>query len=334
MPGMEDRIVHCIPGSALPIITAMLRRSFMFLLSLSGLFCMLQAQEAPALRIAALHPILGDMARAIGGTHVQVTDLLRPNGNLHGFEPNPQDIAAAGKAQLVLASGKNLEPYLPRLKDALGGRASILDLGAAVPDVPVAEDSEEHEHHHDEADCTCAHGPNDPHWWHTPANMKRAARTLSATLARMDPAHAQDYRDNLAGWNRRMDRLSAWARTELAGIPADSRILVTGHAAMNHFCREFGFRSISVQGVSREDEGNPAQLAATLKKLRASGVRAIFPEYSANPKSLKEIAGSLTIPLAKPVNTDGLAPEGHTFETMFKSNVGVIKEALTPTPAP
>ena len=56
------------------------------------------------------------------------------------------------------------------------------------------------------------------------------------------------------------------------------RILVTGHAAMNHFCREFGFRSISMQGVSREDEGNSAQLAATLKKLREAKVKAVFPE--------------------------------------------------------
>ncbi len=126
------------------------------------------------------------MARAIGGSHVQVADLLRPNGNLHSFEPAPQDIAAAGQARLVLASGKNLEPYLPKLKDALGGRAQILDLGASIPDVPVAADTADHDHGHD-GDC-CAHGPNDPHWWHTPANMKRAARALAAALTRMDPA--------------------------------------------------------------------------------------------------------------------------------------------------
>lgn len=77
---------------------------------------------------------------------MQVADLLRPNGNLHSFEPAPQDIAAAGQARLVLASGKNLEPYLPKLKDALGGRAQILDLGASIPDVPVAADTADHDH--------------------------------------------------------------------------------------------------------------------------------------------------------------------------------------------
>ena len=63
----------------------MLRRMLIPFLCLLGLFCTLQAQDAPALKIAALHPILGDMARAIGGSHVQVADLLRPNGNLHSF---------------------------------------------------------------------------------------------------------------------------------------------------------------------------------------------------------------------------------------------------------
>ena len=164
--------------------------------------------------------------------------------------------------------------------------------------------------------------------------MKRAARALAAALTRMDPAHEQDYKAGLARWNRKMDQLSSWARKELADIPETDRILVTGHAAMNHFCKEFGFRSISIQGVSREDEGNSAQLASTLKKLRAAGVKALFPEYSSNPKSLTEIAKSLNIPVARPINTDGLAPDGHTFETMFKQNVGIIKEALSPSPKP
>ena len=56
----------------------MLRRILIPFLCLLGLFCTLQAQDAPALKIATLHPILGDMARAIGGSHVQVADLLRP----------------------------------------------------------------------------------------------------------------------------------------------------------------------------------------------------------------------------------------------------------------
>ncbi len=310
----------------------------LFLVCLLSLCCLAFAQGKP-LKIAALHPILGDMARSVGGTHVEVIDLLKPNGNLHAFQPTPQDIAAAAQAGLVLASGKNLEPYLPKLRDSLPAGTLILELGATIPDVPVSADSAEaagdHEHG---AACAhghcCHHGPHDPHWWHTPANMKRAARTLTASLSKLDPSHAADFKAALIQWNRRMDQLSAHARTELAGIPADRRILVTGHAAMNHFCKEFGFRSMSLQGVSREDEGNPAQLAGVLKKLRESGVKALFPETSSSPKALEVIADSLNIPVAKPLNTDGLSPQDVTFDAMFRRNVNHIKEALSAPPAP
>ncbi len=309
----------------------------LFLVCLLSLCSLAFAQDKP-FKIAALHPILGDMARAIGGTHVEVTDLLNPNGNLHAFQPTPQDVAAAAQAKLVLASGKNLEPYLPKLRDSLPADVQILELGAAIPDVPVTADSASVAEHTHGPECDhghCCHlGPNDPHWWHTPANMKRAARTLTASLSKLAPAHADDFKAALSNWNRRMDRLSAHARTELAGIPADNRILVTGHAAMSHFCKEFGFRSMSLQGVSREDEGNPAQLAGVLKKLREAGVKALFPETSSSPKSLKVIADSLNIPVAKPLNTDGLAPQSPTFEAMFRLNISIIKEALSPTPAP
>ncbi len=305
----------------------MIRR---FLFCLFSLCCLAYAQGEP-LKIAALHPILGDMARAIGGKYVEVTDLLKPNGNLHGFQPNPQDVAAAGRAKLVLASGKNLEPYLPKLRDSLGPEVSILDLGAGIPDVPVTADSAaEHTHGADCAHGHCCHGPNDPHWWHTPANMKRAARALNAALARLAPQHAAEFNAATARWNRHMDKLAARARTELAAIPAECRILVTGHAAMNHFCKEFGFRSMSLQGVSREDEGHAARLAEVIKKLRAAKVKALFPETSSSPKALEVIAKSLNIPVAKPLHTDGLSPDATTFEAMFLTNIAVIKEALTP----
>lgn len=311
----------------------MFRHLFTLLCLLCSVAFFCRANESDKLHIASLHPLLGDMARQIGGDRVVVIDLLKPNGNLHTFEPSPKDVAAAGKATLMLASGKNLEPYLTRLKEALGASVTVLELGANVPDVAIAVDSADthHHHHHGGGSCShcCHHGPNDPHWWHTPANMKIAARTLTTKLIELLPAHQNQFRQSLFRWNRTMDQLSAWARTELNLIPTHKRILVTGHAAMNHFCKEFGFRSISVQGISKEDEGHAAQLANILKKLRAAEVRAVFPEYSASPKSLEEIAKSLHIPLAEPLNTDGLSPSETDFATMFRKNVGIIRKALS-----
>ncbi len=293
---------------------------------------LMAAGAAPTLKVAALHPFLGEMATRIGGEHVEVVNLLKANGNLHAFEPTPDMIAQAAGSRFILASGKNLEPYLKGLGDSVSsptqGTTEIIDMGANIPDVAAA-DGEQSEHEHaDGTTCNHAHGPNDPHWWHTPANMKRAARAISTLFSQTDPTHAADYKKALTKWNKEMDALNSWARVELADIPDAHRLLVTGHSAMGHFCKEYGFTELPIQGISREDEGNPARLGKILQDLRNRQARAIFPEYGSSPKALHNIAQTLHIPLASPLVTDGLAPETPTFESMFKKNVSSIKQAL------
>lgn len=287
--------------------------------------------SAAGIEVAALHPLLGDLARHIGGDRVAVVDLMQPGSNLHHFEPTAREMAAAASAQLVLATGKNMEPYLQRLRDALPSRAHIVELGDAVPDAAVPSD-ERHQHaecgeHHSE-DC-CDHGPNDPHWWHTPANMKRAGRRLASVLAEIDPGHAEEYRARAREWNREMDALDAEARVALDAIPPEQRILVTGHASMCHFCEAYGFVPIAAQGISMQDEGHTSGLADLLARLRACGARAIFTEINASPKMLDTIAEQLGIPTF-PLITDGNDAKHRDFASMFRYNVAAIVRGLAP----
>lgn len=63
-------------------------------------------------------------------------------------------------------------------------------------------------------------------------------------------------------------------------------------------------------------------------------MKAVFPEYSSNPKSLNEIANSLNISVAKPSIRTACPRTGSDFESMFKQNVQIIKEALSPARKP
>lgn len=281
-------------------------------------------------KIAALHPLLGDLAREIGGERVTVTDLLQPTGNLHTFEPTVRDLAVAANATLVLASGKKIEPYLDRLRDSLSPAVTLLETGDVIPDVPVphSEDFfEEEEHHH--AECGHHHGAFDPHWWQTPDNMKRAARYIAAELVRQDPDGKSIYKQRLKEWNRRMDRLDAEARVTLASIPPQDRILVTAHASMCHFCAEYGFRPLPLLGISAEDEGNAATMAKVLAHLRQCGAKAVFSDVNASPKMIQTIATQLQVP-APALIADGLSPEARTFESVFRHNLQTILSGLTP----
>ena len=80
---------------------------------------------AAELKVAVLHPLLADLAREVGGEHVEVVDLIGPDGDPHKFEPSAKELQRAKGAELYLASGKGLESYLGKLKgklrEVLGG---------------------------------------------------------------------------------------------------------------------------------------------------------------------------------------------------------------------
>ena len=140
--------------------------------------------QAEPLKVASLHPLIADLARQIGGEQIIVVEVMKPGGDIHHFEPAPKDIASMRGARLVLASGKELETYLPKLRDSLGAGVQVLEVGEKIPSIPSTchhdEDEKNGEHHH--------HGA-DPHWWHSTENMKRAARILADAFSAAAPAN-------------------------------------------------------------------------------------------------------------------------------------------------
>ena len=271
--------------------------------------CALGAQGA--VRVASLHPMLSDMAQQVGGDAVEVVDLFPENGELHAFEPTAADLAAAAGAQMVLACGKGVEPYLEDLRDSLPENTAVIELGTAVPEVylPGTQIA-------------------DPHWWNSPAAMKRASRSLRAALEKAAPAQKAVFAKGQRAYATQMDALVREARLAFAAIPREQRVLVCSHAAMSHFCRDFDFSTIAIHGIAQESEGDTASLARVLAQLRKNHVPCLFYGVNESPKVLQTIAqqvGATTRPLAM----DGINPATPTYAELFRFNVKNIIEGLT-----
>lgn len=274
-----------------------------------GIVCTLGAQAAT--KVASLHPMLSDMARQVGGDAVEVVNLFPENGELHAFEPTAADVAAASGAQLVLACGKGVEPYLEDLRDSLPERTRIVELGDAVPEV-----------------CLPGSKVADPHWWNSPTAMKRASRTLRAALEQAAPARKEQFLKGQRAYAAQMDTLVREARLAFARIPQERRILVCSHAAMSHFCKDFGFTALAVHGIAQESEGDTASLARILAELRQKSVPCLFYGVNEPPKVLRTIAtqvGAKALPLA----LDGINPATPTYAELFRFNVKNIVEGLS-----
>ncbi len=251
------------------------------------------------------------MARSVGGDAVEVVNLFPQGANLHSFDPSTAQLAAAAQAELILACGKNIEPYLPKLRDSLPSTTTILELGKDIPDVMLP-----------------ASQVPDPHWWNSPANMKRATQTLLTTLIQRDPSKKQQYEKGAQAYAKLLDGLSRAAKISFTSIPHQKRVLVTGHAAMSHFCKEFNFIAVPLFGVSKESEGDTASLAILLKQLRRREVSCIFTELTSSPKMLENIAKEIGAS-TRAINMDGVHQTHSDYASIFRENVQAISEGLS-----
>lgn len=293
---------------------------------LSGLMFFLAAMAAKAapLQVSALHPLMADLARQVGGERVAVFDLVGEGGNPHRFEPRPADLKQMQTSALILAAGKNLETYLGRIKETLKN-VTVVEVGRTIPSLTVGKDAV--------YTCCPQHtaGMPDPHWWHGIENTRRAARVVAQAFAEKDPDGKNFYLANATAYGQRLDQLKRWARSELAKVPRNQRQLVTSHNAFAYFANEFGFEVIAVAGLNKEQNNTPQELAKTIEAVQKSGVKAIFPEQSASEKALRSIATTTKVKVAEPLISDGNgAGKEAGFEAMIRHNVTAITKALAP----
>ncbi len=298
-----------------------LRLLFLSLLALAAPTCL-----CAQLRVATLHPILTDLATQVGGTHTQVIGLIPPGADIHHFSPTPSDVKKIATTPLILAAGKNLENYLPKLQSNLQPGQTLLEVGRTIPSLKIDPAN---------AMFMCcpehARGAIDPHWWNSIDNMQRAARIIADAMSSKDPTHKADYKANAAAYSQRLSGLKKWAKQQLSVIPSTRRKLATAHLSLAYFAREYDFKLVPVQGLNHNTTPTPQELTHSIATIKTQGVSAVFPEQNVNPKYLRELARETGVKTGGDLIGDGNGTgKLHTFEAAFTSNVNTITAALKP----
>jgi zinc/manganese transport system substrate-binding protein len=287
-----------------------------------GLICTSGVLQAAGLKVAVVHPLLGDLAREIGGGQVEVVDLTSGAKDLHRFQPGPQELKKARGAQLYLVSGKGFEPYLAKLQSIVG-KDRVLEVGRKIPSITYGKGANIHS-------CCPGHGGKstiDPHWWQSMDAWRRAATIVADEFAKHDPAHKAVYAANAKRFRAEMDGLKSWAKGQLGRVPKKQRVLVTSHAAFGYFCKEFGWKMLPVQGLSREANTSPQHLGHVAEAIKKEGIPAVFPESNSNPKVLQTLVKQAGVKVGKPLVADG---QGYTVKGMFQHNVTNIVAVMVP----
>lgn len=265
--------------------------------------------------------MVADLARNVGGQHVQVVALMGPGVDPHLYKSSPADVGQLNRADIIFYSGLHLEG---KLGDLLGR------MGAKKPTVAVAERIADDKILHDE------HGAHDPHVWFDVSLWSEAAAAVRDALAEFDPPHAVNYRDACETYQSRLAELHAHAQTELASVSDDHRVLVTAHDAFRYFGRAYQVEVRGIQGISTDSEAGVREVKELIDFLVERKIKAVFVETSVANQNIHSLiegcaARGHEITIGGTLFSDAMGDEGTpegTYEGMVGHNVKTIVKAL------
>jgi zinc/manganese transport system substrate-binding protein len=288
------------------------------------------AQEAQKINVVASFSILADLVRQVGGARIEVTSLVGPNADMHGFEPTPNDVKTVAAARVFVINGLGLEGWADRLVKSTGfkGEAVVASRGIKALE---ADDDHDHDHAHGKAKGH-DHGRHDPHAWQDVTNVKRYVENIRNALITVDPSARSQYEAQAARFTAELDSLERDIKAAFAPIPKARRKVITSHDAFEYFGDAYELAFLAPQGVGNEVEPSAKRVAELIRQIKKEGVKVVFLENISNPRVVERISRETGAKPGGTLYSDALSgPDGPaaTYIAMMRYNTKQIVDGLT-----
>jgi len=163
-----------------------------------------RGSSEPVISVVTTLPDYAFIAEAIGGDRVAVQAIVRGDQDAHFIRPKPSFVDMVKRADVLIATGLDLELWLPTVVDKSGnarirsGQTGYVaaSRGMKLLEVPTNISRSE----------GGVHVYGNPHLTCSPLNMKIAARNIATGLIKNDPAGRETYEMNLEALLEEVDR--------------------------------------------------------------------------------------------------------------------------------
>ena len=264
--------------------------------------------------VLAVETFLADIAQEVAGSRLAVRALMPAGVDPHSYEPTPRDVAAVAESRALIVNGAGMESFLQKLLASAGGERRLIEASAGLE--PRKSGNEV-----------------DPHFFLAPLHVVRYVENIRDGLTAIDPAGSSLYAANAAAYSTKLRELDAWIRSQVEGVPAAERLLVTNHESLGYFAESYGFKVVGtiLPSVSTNASPSARQLAGLIDALRATQAKAVFLESGTDPKLARQVAQEAGIRVVTELYTHSLTDAGGpapSYIQMMEYDVKTIVGAL------
>lgn len=264
---------------------------------------------AKPLFIVAAENMYGDIAKQIGGMHVDVTTILsNPDQDPHSFELTPSVGYALTKAQLVIINGVGYDAWADRL---------LSHQTQNRPKIILAQDI-----------LGKKMGDN-PHLWYDIDGMQKLSQYLAKQYIALMPENRNLFETNLAQFSNQLTQIKKRIETIKSHhlglfVAATEPVCGIMVEKLGFEMGEQNFQWVIMNG----GEPSPRQVAQFEDDLRQKKIKLLF--YNAQvitPETdrLKQIANQANIPI---IGVSETMPEGMSYQQWMNDTLSKIEAAL------
>ena len=277
------------------------------------------------LNVFATVPEWGALAEELGGDAVKVYVATNALQDPHHIEAKPSLIARARGADLVVATGAELEiGWLPLVVQQAGnpqiraGQPGYFEAANYVTlrDKPARLDRAEGD----------VHPAGDPHIQGDPRNISRVAAALAARLAEIDPANAETYRSRYKTFDEKWR--AAIARWEREAAPLKGVPILVQHKGFTYLIAWLGMKEVAALEPKPGVEPTVSYLSEVLATIQRQPVKIVIRAAYQSDRASQWIAERAKItPVVLPFTVGG-DPEAKDLFGLFDDTLARLLKAI------
>lgn len=299
-------------------------RNFRHLLAFAALALSAALPAHATLKVLATTPDWASLVTDLGGDKVNVYTATSAFQDVHRVDAKPSLVARARSADLVVATGADLEiGWMPVLLQDSGntkiqpGSPGYFEAAPLVHllEVPSAVDRSMGD----------IHPLGNPHVTLDPRNIAIIAKALAARLAQLDAANAAYYAARGEDFQKRW--AAASAKWDTAAAPLRGVGVVVIHRDQVYLCNWLGLKELAAIEPKPGVPPSAGYLAELVTRLAATPPKMILRNAYNDPKAADWLSERIHVPVVLLPYSVGGTPEAKDLFGLFEDTINRLLAA-------
>lgn len=284
-----------------------------------------KTDSSDKIKVISSFSILTDILHQIGKDSIEVHNLAPVGTDPHEYQPVPEDMKFASKADLFIANGLNLEGgdsgWFSRLVQSVNAdKNHVIEASGAIEPMYIIGDKNTKDKE------------VNPHSFISPVVGIEMAKAIGQALISVDEANKEFYQKNLEEYLAKLTAIEKKYRESFASIPEEDRYFIASERAFQYLAAEYGLTEGYIWAVDTEENGSPDQIKNAISFVKENQPQVLFIESNVDSRPMQTVSKETGVPIYSPaIFSDELGRSGQeadTYLTYLEYNLKHIYNGL------